>query len=354
MRKGREFELLYEKLYCLDKSKYSVKSPELLKDKITNENREVDVLITYKDSNNNIRKISVECRDRSSIQDVTWIEQLIQKKNDLDIDMTIAVTTSRFTNPAIIKAHAYGIYLETAEKIDDKFVNNLSGIGHCEFHFLYTKAIDIQFQTSTGTILNKKTFLSRIGQSRSYSEELITPCDLKAGIEMYINSYLYEAITIVDEVKKQYKIEDICHNNDYVLNFKVKVDNKILQNKNDRNQVSYLIVKLKIQPHKYSIPLTEGLVVNIPNGDSLDQKFVATYSTEEMAFSHGCINQNFYMPIKFGNRKDKFSRLYKISYSMVTDGVISKNASFLPSFQSEKGNVVENLMGKLDCTELWL
>ncbi len=43
-RKGREFELAYADMYRLDSKKYTVESPGYIKDKITEANREVDVV----------------------------------------------------------------------------------------------------------------------------------------------------------------------------------------------------------------------------------------------------------------------------------------------------------------------
>ena len=86
--KGREFEKMYEWLYQLS-DKYKVTSPAMLIDKASGGEREVDVLLEFTDSQGLPRKISIECRDRSSVADVTWIEQVIQKKTDLNLDSTI-------------------------------------------------------------------------------------------------------------------------------------------------------------------------------------------------------------------------------------------------------------------------
>lgn len=78
-RKGREFELAYKWLYGLDSSKYKVTSPAYVYDKTNGRKREIDVLIEYSDTNGDLRKISVECRDRKSKEDSMWIEQLKTK-----------------------------------------------------------------------------------------------------------------------------------------------------------------------------------------------------------------------------------------------------------------------------------
>ena len=86
MKKGRKFELLIQTLekHALSKNG-TIISPGHLNDKITNQLREVDILIESKIGNSNI-SIILECRDRKAIQDSTWIEQLYSKLKDLNAD----------------------------------------------------------------------------------------------------------------------------------------------------------------------------------------------------------------------------------------------------------------------------
>ena len=79
-RKGKNFELSYKWLYDLDKDKYKITSPAFLYDPFSERKREIDVLVEFYDKDNIRRKMAIECRDRKNIQDVTWIEQLQQKK----------------------------------------------------------------------------------------------------------------------------------------------------------------------------------------------------------------------------------------------------------------------------------
>ena len=63
-RKGRKFELAYKWLYDLDKDKYKVTSPAYLYDPFADEEREIDVLVEFKDGNNIDRKlINCICND---------------------------------------------------------------------------------------------------------------------------------------------------------------------------------------------------------------------------------------------------------------------------------------------------
>ncbi len=81
----------------------AVKSPDRIPDKVTGEPREVDVSIRYKIGTSPVL-ITIECRDRSSKEDVRWIEQIAEKKHSIGASITVAVSSSDFTKPAINKA----------------------------------------------------------------------------------------------------------------------------------------------------------------------------------------------------------------------------------------------------------
>lgn len=82
--------------------------------------REVDILITHQIAGVRIR-MAVECRGRKDKDDIEWIDGLIGKYRDLDIDKVIAVSKSGFTAAAQEKASVNRIEirkLETAEETD--------------------------------------------------------------------------------------------------------------------------------------------------------------------------------------------------------------------------------------------
>jgi len=61
----------------------------------------------------------IECRDRQSRQDVTWIEQLIGRHISLGADTTIAVSSTGFTAGALQKAKPYGIICRDLRQLTD-------------------------------------------------------------------------------------------------------------------------------------------------------------------------------------------------------------------------------------------
>lgn len=71
--KWREFEKLTALIeQHLGPQGAIVRSPDYITDKITGEQREVDASVRYQVGSVPIL-ITIECRDRTSVQDVTWI-----------------------------------------------------------------------------------------------------------------------------------------------------------------------------------------------------------------------------------------------------------------------------------------
>ena len=97
---GREFEkLVFEIEQALDKTGAIIKSPGYLIDKETDGKREVDVVIRINTGSTNLA-IAIECRDRKAANDVRWIEELISKRNSINVDRMIAVSSSDWTSGA--------------------------------------------------------------------------------------------------------------------------------------------------------------------------------------------------------------------------------------------------------------
>lgn len=95
---------------ALSGSPASIKSPDFLPDVDTGEMREVDAVMRVNAGSTSVL-VAFECRKRSVPQDVTWIEQLIAKRQSLKLDKLIAVSEKGFTAAAKTKAEKYGIEL---------------------------------------------------------------------------------------------------------------------------------------------------------------------------------------------------------------------------------------------------
>lgn len=70
------------------------------------QNRQIDISVRF-----NNKLMLIECRHHKKRQDVKWIEELKGRKDSLNADEIIAVSSSGFTEGAIKKANRFGIYL---------------------------------------------------------------------------------------------------------------------------------------------------------------------------------------------------------------------------------------------------
>ena len=148
MKEWRQFELLISRLEAvLSPEGYIFTSPDKLIDYDTNELREVDCSIRYKQDG--IEKtISVECRKRGSTQDVTWIEQLACKKESLRLSGTIAVSSNGFSSSAKLKAKKRGITLNTYKEIQAKDIaDGFKPALHFKHISRQGRLISIEFET---------------------------------------------------------------------------------------------------------------------------------------------------------------------------------------------------------------
>jgi hypothetical protein len=119
----RQFEKLVARIeHALAPSGAVVASPDRIPDKVTGELREVDASIRYKVGTCPVL-ITIECRDRTSVEDVRWIEQLAEKQRSIGASTTVAVSRSGFTEPALKKATALGIQVRVlTDATADEFI----------------------------------------------------------------------------------------------------------------------------------------------------------------------------------------------------------------------------------------
>lgn len=114
----REFEKLVARIEsALVPTGAAVKSPDLIRDKNTGNLREVDASIRCQIGSSPVL-ITIECRDRSGTQDVTWVEQVSSKQQAIGADKTILVSSSGFTTQAIETANRLGLLIRVTREID--------------------------------------------------------------------------------------------------------------------------------------------------------------------------------------------------------------------------------------------
>ena len=116
---SREFEQLVARIEgVLAPTGAIVTSPARIPDVITGALREVDASIRVQVGSVSLL-ITVECRDRVSVQDVMWIEQLVTKQKHVGAAHTVAVSSKGFTQPAVAAARAHGISVRTVSEVSD-------------------------------------------------------------------------------------------------------------------------------------------------------------------------------------------------------------------------------------------
>lgn len=120
----REFERLIALIeHRLAPKGAIVRSPDRVADKTTGQPREVDASIRYRVGSVPIL-ITIECRDRVSLEDVTWIEQLIAKRESIGASATIAVSSRGFSRPATDKAKAHAIETRVLKEVSDDAIRD--------------------------------------------------------------------------------------------------------------------------------------------------------------------------------------------------------------------------------------
>ncbi len=138
--KSKKFEQIIFQIYDLLKQNNSeviwdgkVKDPDNPK-----QDRQIDILIK-----NEGFTTHVECRDRKSKQDVMWIEELQGRKQSLNADFLIAVSSSGFTSGAIKKAKRFEIELRDLRSLSKEDV--LSWGKACSIDVAYLELKDLEF-----------------------------------------------------------------------------------------------------------------------------------------------------------------------------------------------------------------
>lgn len=116
-RKGKELEKLVKTLeQIIAGTGIEIKSPDYIFGIKSKRKREVDVSLKAKIGSINFLVV-FECRDRKGAQDVTWIEQLAKKKEDIQASEVIAVSSVGFSETAKELAKIEGIELRSLESL---------------------------------------------------------------------------------------------------------------------------------------------------------------------------------------------------------------------------------------------
>lgn len=98
-------------------AKTTVSESEVVLDNLGIE-REIDVLILTNVNDTKIQ-IALECRDHGRDQSLEWIDQIIGKYLNINVEKVVAVSSTGFSDSAIKKAKSYNISLLSLEDVKD-------------------------------------------------------------------------------------------------------------------------------------------------------------------------------------------------------------------------------------------
>ncbi len=133
-RRTNAFQRIIALLNATLAEQCSVVESAMLRDKVTNEEREVDILITTTAGSYTLT-IGIEVVSWARPAGTPWIERMRARHDNLPVDKLVLVSESGFTGPAEVKAKFYGIEtltVESALNTDWSSVATMTGAGAFE------------------------------------------------------------------------------------------------------------------------------------------------------------------------------------------------------------------------------
>ncbi|MBN1201711.1 MAG: restriction endonuclease [Anaerolineae bacterium] len=131
-RKGRDLEILVATVErMLSGTDIEIKSPDKIEGINSKSLREVDVSLRANVGSLQVLVI-IEVRDRKNTEDVTWIEQLATKKEDVQASKAVAVSSSGFSGGAKNTADKLGIELRSIEQITTEAISSWFHLSNLE------------------------------------------------------------------------------------------------------------------------------------------------------------------------------------------------------------------------------
>lgn len=176
----REFERLVARIEAdAGPRGLTVKSPDRIRCKETGRHREVDASIRSRVGTSDLL-ITIECRNRAKVQDVTWIEQLAAKREALGASLTVAVSSSGFSADAEIVAARRGILLR---RIDELTLSDLNPALGLDLVIFWHKAF-----APTGVGVRKFNILEYDARPEPDEADYVFPADTDLHAEIFHDS----------------------------------------------------------------------------------------------------------------------------------------------------------------------
>lgn len=133
--------------------------------------REIDVLIEKEEEGRTLR-IALECRDRSHKDEIGWIDSLIGKYLNLQVDKVIAVSSSGFSKQAKLKAKTNNIELRALSEIKTIDWNKeFKKLGMCDWQLSFTiQKVIAETESGVDIQMEPKLKINCAGQSGDFEE----------------------------------------------------------------------------------------------------------------------------------------------------------------------------------------
>jgi hypothetical protein len=256
----REFERLVAKIEgALAPVGAVVKTPDWIKPNIPGRKRQVDASIRCTVGSVPIL-ITVECRKRKDKQDVTWIEQLVTKKQNIKAAKTVAVTAEGISEQATQLARIYGIEVRKMSEIayDDirKWIM-IESIEHVAYRSTIERAVTPQLcpeaEDYGEPVPNlHPTVLGQMNSDAAHSRVFVRHSDSKSfSLKDIVNAAEQHGLNIYHEIP----LDGTVVRRDVDINFS-RGQLSLLTQKGPRDVIC-LHISLDVYATVLSIPLSE-------------------------------------------------------------------------------------------------
>lgn len=261
----RKFEKLVSRIeQALAGEHVTVKSPDFIHCITTGTSREVDVSIRTRVGSAEIL-LTVECRDRVAVQDVTWIEQLAAKKKNIGAAKTIAVAASGFSSEARRIASENAIDLRILDEITEEDIKSwmpLIGMVHVFKDCELTGPPDIVFLAQQGDEPSEMKLPNAGPDSLSAHRIFRGPSDEPLSLnDIWLRAD--DQMKIFDQVPHD--------NKDYFLKVNIiPSDNLQIPTQKGGRQVKSILLPMRLRWKHEKFPLSEAKLVRYRPADAAD------------------------------------------------------------------------------------
>ena len=165
-RPGKDLQDIVQRIESALGEDCEVTSPDWLVDRTSGKKREVDVSIRRKVGGQSVLIIE-ECRDHSRKVGVQYIEQAKQKRDDVQANKLVVISSIGFTSGARDKAEHHGIALMTITQALEEDWRSWFQIRNIDFFKHFYELVGLQLLITQGKVVKTAEGAERLGQIKS-------------------------------------------------------------------------------------------------------------------------------------------------------------------------------------------